>query len=97
MSRVEFFVFLLAALCIYSAVRGGQPERRAVMIFIAGFALSIIAASPSDYRFTQPEIGIFIVDLAMLSAFVLLALHAERYWTLWICAMQAIQVCLIFQ
>jgi len=92
MSRVEFFVFLLAALCIYSAVRGGQPERRAVMIFIAGTIMTIVAASPSVDRFTQPEIGIFIVDLAMLSAFVLLALHAERYWTLWICAMQAIQV-----
>lgn len=62
------------------------------MIFIVGFAMSVIAASPSDSRFAEPEVGIFIVDLIMLSAFVMLALHAERYWTLWVCSMQVIQV-----
>ena len=92
MSRTDLFLFLLAAICMYSAVKGGQPERRAVMIFIVGFAMSVIAASPADYRFTHPEIGILIVDLAMLSAFVMLALNAERYWTIWICSMQTIQV-----
>lgn len=92
MSRIEFFLALLSVVCIYAAVRGGPPERGAVMVFIIGFAMSVIAASPSEYRFMQPEIGILLVDLAMLVAFLMLALHAERYWTLWICSMQVIQV-----
>ena len=54
--------------------------------------MTIITASPSDNRFMHPELGILIVDLVMLSAFVVLAISAERYWTLWICAMQVVQV-----
>jgi len=92
MSRIDFFIALLAVICFYSAVKGGQPERRAVIIFIVGFTLSVVAASPSEIRFAHPEVGIFATDLVMLGAFVMLALYAERYWTLWICAMQVIQV-----
>jgi hypothetical protein len=92
MSRIVFFFALLAVACIYSAIKGGPPERRAAMIFILGISISIIAASPSDERFAHPEFGILICDLIMLSAFVMLALYAERYWTIWMCAMQVIQV-----
>lgn len=92
MFRFEFFFSLLAVVCFYSTVKGGPPERWAVVIFIAGIALSVLAASPSDNRFTNPEIGILIADIAILAAFVMLALNGERYWTLWICAMQVIQV-----
>jgi len=92
MSRIDFFVALMLAVCFYSAIKGGPPERRAVMIFVLGIILTIIAASSSEHRFAQPEVGILITDLAMLSAFVVLALKAERYWTLWICSMQVIQV-----
>jgi len=54
--------------------------------------MTILAPSPSIDRFTHPEVGILIVDLLILSAFVMLALNAERYWTLWICSLQVIQV-----
>jgi len=91
-SRIDFFLALMVAVCFYSAIRGGQPERRAVMIFVLGTILTVIAASSSENRFAQPEVGILITDLAMLSAFVMLALNAERYWTIWICSMQIIQV-----
>jgi hypothetical protein len=92
MSRIDFFLSLLVVVCLYSAIRGGQPEKRAVMIFIVGITLTILAPSASLQRFTHPEVGILIVDLAMLLAFGMLALHAERYWTIWICSMQVIQV-----
>jgi hypothetical protein len=92
MSRIDLFLVLLTAVCFYSAIRGGQPEKRAVIIFIAGIGLTILAPSSSAHRFTHPELGIFIVDLAILAAFSMLALNAERYWTIWICSMQVIQV-----
>ncbi len=92
MSRIDLFLVLLMAVCAYSAIKGGQPERRAVAIFIIGIALTILAPSSSAHRFTHPEVGILIVDLAILAAFLLLALNAERYWTIWICSMQVIQV-----
>ncbi|VWX55893.1 hypothetical protein [Sphingorhabdus sp. 109] len=92
MGRIEFFFSLLIVVCVYSTIKGGAPERRAVIIFIVGIALSMIAATLSNLRFTQLEIGILTSDMAMLAAFVGLALHAERYWTLWLCSMQVIQV-----
>lgn len=92
MNRIEFFFSLLMAVCIYSAIWGGKPERRAVMIFIAGLVMTLIALSLSGDRYTHLEIGVFVADLWILFAFVVLALKAERYWTLWICAMQVIQV-----
>ncbi|WP_373491733.1 hypothetical protein [Parasphingorhabdus sp.] len=92
MTRIDFFLTFLMIVCLYSAIRGGQPERRAVIILVVGIVLTILAPAPSIERFTHPEVGILIVDLAMLSAFVMLALYAERYWTLWICSMQVIQV-----
>jgi len=92
MSRIDFFLALLMVVCFYAAIKGGQPERRAVIILIVGIAMTILAPSPSIDRFTHPEVGILIVDLLILSAFVMLALNAERYWTLWICSLQVIQV-----
>jgi hypothetical protein len=92
MSRIDFFFSLLTVVCIYSAVWGGQPEKRAVVIFVVGIALSIIADDLSDNGFAQLEIGVFMADLLVLFAFSMLALSAERYWTLWICAMQVVQV-----
>ncbi len=92
MSRIDLFLALLMAVCLYSVIKGGQPERRVVVIFIVGFVMSIIATAPSDEMYMHPEIGVLIVDLAMLSGFIVLALSAERYWTLWICSMQVIQV-----
>lgn len=92
MDRIEFFFSLLMVVCIYSAIWGGKPERRAVLILIAGLAMTLIALSLSGNRYSHLEIGVFIADLSILFAFVMLALNAERYWTLWICAMQVIQV-----
>ena len=82
----------MTVVCIYSAIRGGQPEKWVVVIFIVGLVMSIIATAPSDEMYMHPEVGVLIVDFVMLSAFVMLALRAERFWTLWICAMQVIQV-----
>lgn len=92
MSRIDFFFFLLTLACIYAVIRGGQPERRAVMIFIIGIVMTYIAAPLSEDRYAELEIGIFVIDLIILIAFTMLATNAERFWTLWICAMQVIQV-----
>ncbi|MEO9600213.1 hypothetical protein [Parasphingorhabdus sp.] len=92
MSRIEFFFSLLTIVCLYSTVKGGAPERWGGLIFVVGVILTIITGSYSDSGFTQPEVGILICDVVIFLAFLALALNAERYWTLWICSMQMIQV-----
>lgn len=61
-------------------------------IFIPGMLLSSFAVSPLAQRFGNVEFGILLVDLVMLIAFVIMALYAERFWPLWMSAMQVIQV-----
>ncbi|MEH6701664.1 hypothetical protein [Parasphingorhabdus sp.] len=63
-----------------------------MMIFIIGVGTTFIATPLSADRYAQLEIGILVIDMVILLAFVMLALSAERYWTLWICAMQVVQV-----
>ena len=92
LSRIDLFLLLMMVVCLYSAIMGGAPEKRVVVIFIVGFVASIITTTPSDEMYMHPEVGVLVVDLAMLAGFVALALSAERYWTLWICSMQVVQV-----
>ncbi|WP_447526387.1 hypothetical protein [Parasphingorhabdus sp. NYA22] len=83
---------LLILCCSYGLIWGGRPERFAVIIVMVGFFLTIAVAAPVSERFSHVEVSIFLVDTAMLASFFYLALNAERFWTIWLCAMQSIQV-----
>lgn len=92
MVRIQLFQALLIICCSYGLIWGGRPERFAVIIILIGFFLTIAVAAPVSDRFSHVEVRIFLVDTAMLVSFFYLALNAERFWTLWLCAMQSIQV-----
>jgi hypothetical protein len=92
MTRIQFFLTLFVTINAFAAIWGGRPERLTVLIFVPGFLLSALVLSPLSQRYANVEFGTFLVDFAMLVAFVILALNAERYWPLWMSAMQAIQV-----
>lgn len=93
MLRIAFFLALFIGACAYALARGGAPERVAVGIFAGGLLLTALTATASYVaRFSGLEIGILIVDSIMLAAFVILSLHAERYWPIWMSGMQAVEV-----
>ncbi len=92
MVRIQIFQALLIICCSYGLIRGGWPERLTVIVMLIGFFLTIAVAAPISERFSNVEVRILLVDTAMLISFFYLALHAERFWTLWLCAMQSIQV-----
>ncbi|WP_321327834.1 hypothetical protein [uncultured Parasphingorhabdus sp.] len=92
MVRIQLFQMLLILCCGYGLIWGGRPERYAVIIIMVGFLLTIAVAAPVSERFSYVEVRILLVDTAMLASFFYLALNAERFWTIWLCAMQSIQV-----
>lgn len=92
MTRMQFFLILFFTINAYAAIWGGKPERIAAAIFVPGFLFTTLVASPLAQRFGNVEVGVLLVDLAMLIAFVTMALYAERFWPLWMSAMQVIQV-----
>lgn len=86
------FVSLLAAVCLYSWWKGGAPEKIGAAIFVAGTALTHISAAAPPLRFRSVEIGILLVDIAALAAFLLLALCAHRFWTLWVTGLLGVAI-----
>ena len=86
-----FFPVLLLC-CGYAFFRGGPPERICAVVMVAGAALSLLAMLLSSARFAHLEIGVFVVDLAVLAGFVGIALFSERYWPMWMSSMQLVAV-----
>lgn len=85
------FLGLLIACCGYAFARGGGPERIAASIFAIGSILSALLLSSWTTMYNSIEVKVFLVDFVGLLAFIALALRADRFWTLWLAALQAIE------
>lgn len=82
-----FYLFLLIACSAYAFLRGGAPERIGISIIAANAVLTFVAVSAPPVRFQGVEVGVFVVDVVAFLAFVLLALFANRFWTIWVSAL----------
>lgn len=91
MSSIVYFA-LLAICWLYAWFKGGSPERLGATIILVGSLLSIALLSSPGGRFRSVEFGIFLVDVACLLAFLALALRADRFWPLWVTALQAVGI-----
>lgn len=90
-TNILVYYLLLVACWAYAVIRGGQPERLGAS-FLAIFSVLTAAAIPDATRFRFLEIGALVVDLLCLAAFVMLALRADRFWPLWVAALQLLGV-----
>lgn len=84
------FIFgpLLLAVCIYAWWRGGADERIVAATCLAGTAATMLAISPLQHRYAGVEGGLLLVDIAVLAAFVIVALRSDRFWPLWVAGLQ---------
>jgi hypothetical protein len=83
---------VLALSGFYIVWRGAAPERIGIGILVVGSILTVVAGETQGLAFTSFEAAVFAVDLAVLAAYVALALCADRYWPLWVAGLQAIGV-----
>ena len=74
---------------IVAAWRGGDNERLAAGGVVTGWALSLVAAR-SGMGGTQW--GVMVVDVALLTFFLWLALRGERFWPLFVAGFQLLLV-----
>lgn len=91
MVNTSVYLVLLAACCVYVAMRGGAPELVGGTIIGVGSLLTFAALlfSMADlYR--SIEMGVFVVDVVALLAFLVLALRADRLWPLCVTALQIV-------
>jgi hypothetical protein len=83
---------ILCVVVLIGLVRGGKPERIGISLVVIGSILSMIFASSLGARFRSVEPWILGIDIAVLIAFVILALGTTRYWPMWVASFQAITV-----
>lgn len=90
MIRVIIFNAFYITTCLYALVRGGAAERAGVVILIANFQLSHWLISPLPDRYGQTEWGMFAVDGGTFFALFGVALISNRFWPLWMTAVQGV-------
>ncbi|HEV2818006.1 MAG TPA: hypothetical protein VGW40_12395 [Allosphingosinicella sp.] len=86
------FTALMLICCAYAFIGGGAPERIGAAIFLIGSVLTYVVLETSPIDFRGVEVGVFIIDVVVFAAFVLLAVRANRYWPLWMSALLGLGV-----
>lgn len=92
LSETSIFITLMLAVTVHAAFRGGAPERLAGVAMLAGTALTVVADTGSTLLFRHVEWPLFWIDTGVFAAFLAIALRADRFWPLWLAALQFIAV-----
>ena len=79
---------ILLLICAYAFWRGRTDERTAAATCLAASLVQILVISPTLHRYSGLEVGVLLVDLAVLAVFVAIALQSSRFWPLWIAGLQ---------
>lgn len=82
------YTSLLMLCWVYALWRGGTPERIGATILVVGSFLTAAAIDDGRGRFQGVEVGVVVIDILCSLAFVALALRADRFWPLWLAALQ---------
>jgi len=82
------FNFLLLATCLLAVARGDGDSRMAAGICLVAAVSSLIVVRPLASRYSGVEVGVLLVDVLTLAAFVWLALRSTHFWPLWISGLQ---------
>lgn len=80
MVHMAFFATILLLSSGYSMWWGGAPERRVGAAMLAAYVATLFSHSEFAVRFTQVEVGVLIIDLALMLVLALVALKADRGW-----------------
>ena len=91
LSPIAFWLILLSV-ASYAFGRGRWDERWAAAICVGGSIATVIVSSPYNQRYSDVELGIFVIDAIALCGFVFVALRSSRFWPLWVAGLQLTSV-----
>jgi hypothetical protein len=84
----QVFWAILLLICGYAYWRGRSEERAAATVALLATIATHFVISPLAVRYTRVEFGLLGIDLAVLAAFVVIALYSSRFWPLWTAGFQ---------
>ena len=79
---------LLALTCGYAFYRGERSERIVAAICVVASIVTVVVNSPLNQLYIRLDQGTLLVDIAVLAAFVAVALQSDRFWPLWVAGLQ---------
>lgn len=82
------FWALLLGSCGFALWRGQHDARVVAIACLSATLATKILISPEHLRFSDIEIGLLLIDGAMMATFLHVALHSTRFWPLWIAGLQ---------
>ena len=85
--RILFWALLLVTVA-YALWRGRRDERIAATVCLMATVATRFAISPLSERYSEVEIGLLLIDGAVLAAFIAIALRSQRFWPLWVAGLQ---------
>lgn len=86
--RVAFFYLLLLSLVALTLWRGRTDERLAAGVCVGGTVLTVVVGNKLAIHHSLFDFAAFLVDFAVLAAFVAIALRSTRFWPLWVAGLQ---------
>jgi hypothetical protein len=86
------FAVLLATTCGLAVRLGGGSERAGALIIVSGALLTFLMERAAPIRWHGVERNIFLIDVAMLIAFMVLTIASHRFWPIWTTAFQLLTV-----
>ena len=92
LANIIVFNVVLLVTCIYAGARGGAPERIAAGLFIGASAVTYVLPFDPDINFHHVEWANLAIDVVMLLSLGGLALAADRFWPMWLAALQLLMV-----
>ena len=84
---VVFWSILLAT-CGYALWRGRSDERTAAGVCLLATLATQFVMPPPSQRYHFVDVELVLIDIAVLAAFVAVAVRSERFWPLWIAGLQ---------
>ncbi len=92
LTRILIFYLVQIAASAYATWRGGAPERAvAALLLVAAIVSSLIPVIPGRTFFVI-DVDVIAIDLVLLSVLVLIAVRADRFWPLWLAALQLVAI-----
>ena len=82
------FLACQAAASSYALVRGGTPERIVTLELAVATAAGELLSVEQGLSFQIMEWDMLVLDVTLLAVMVPVALYANRYWPLWVAAVQ---------
>jgi hypothetical protein len=80
MGQSIIYYSLLGLACGFALWRGGGPERVVALLFVAASIASDNAYAIGNDKYLNVELGVLVIDLALLASLALVMLRANRFW-----------------